>query len=123
MGIKKKKATAKAVKKAVAIKVEEQKLMPARAGLVYKANMDNIIFEASFKDGSQKDELGKYVPAHLREASKSLILSVGPIVNNPTMKKGANIVPVGTGKITILEVDEAGYVGSIKPHDILAIVK
>lgn len=123
MGTKKSKSVAKATKKIIEAKVEETKIMPDRAGLSYVANMDNVIFEATFKEGSTKDELGKYVQPHLREVMSHIVQSVGPMVNNPAIKKGVNIVPVGSGKITVLEVDEKGFIGSIKPHDIIAVIK
>ena len=97
--------------------------MPKRLGLTYTANMDNIIFESKFKEGSGIDEKGKYVMAHLREVEANVILSVGPMVTNPAMVVGAKIIPIGPGKISVLEVDEEGMIGSIKPHDILATVK
>lgn len=106
--------------------IEEAKKLPKRPGRTYTANMDNIIFEATFKKGSDKDEAGKYVPTHLREATSSVILSVGGLTKaNPNykdLKVGVDIIPAGLGKITILEMDEKGYIGSIKPHDIIAIV-
>lgn len=123
MGGKKTKAAKKAVKKIINEKVQEQKLMPDRQGLSYVANMDNVIFTATFKAGSEKDLLGVYVPAHQRDVETHIVTSVGPMVNNVAIKKGAKIIPIGPGKITILEVDEKGFVGSIKPHDIIAIVK
>lgn len=123
MAKKAKKSLAKATRKAIEIKLEEHLLMPKREGLKYTANMDNIIFEATFKKETAKDALGKYVAPHLRTVDTHIVTSVGPIVNNPAMKKGARIIPVGPGKITVLEVDEDGFVGSIKPHDILAVIK
>jgi hypothetical protein len=123
MGTKKSKSVAKATKKIIKEKVEEAKLLPTRAGLSYTANMDNIIFEATFKEESQFDELGKYVPVHLREITAHVVSSVGPLVNNPNIKKGTKIIPIGPGKVNVLEVDENSLIGSIKPHDIIAIVK
>lgn len=123
MGTKKGKSAAKAAKKIIKQMVEEQKLLPARAHLSYTANMDNVIFEATFKESSQFDENNKYVPAHLREIVSHVVTSVGPLVNNPALKKGAKIIPIGPGKVNVLELDELGLVGSIKPHDIIAIVK
>lgn len=113
----------KAAKKIIQQQVEEQKLLPARQHLSYTANMDNIIFEATFKETSQFDENNKYVPVHLREIVSHIVVSVGPMVNNPALKKGAKIIPIGPGKVNVLEVDENSLVGSIKPHDIIAIVK
>lgn len=113
----------KAAKKIIAQVVEEQKLLPTRQHLQYTANMDNIIFEATFKEESQFDENNKYVPVHLREITSHVVTSVGPMVNNPALKKGAKIIPIGPGKVNVLEVDENSLVGSIKPHDIIAIVK
>lgn len=103
--------------------VEEAKKLPVRPGRVYDANMDNVIFESFFVKGSDVDDKGKYVPCHLRETEKNVVLSVGPIVNNPKIKKGAAIVPDSISHITILEMDEFGYIGSIKPHNIIAITK
>lgn len=113
----------KAVKKIVKEKIEKQKLLPNRAHLNYIANMDNVIFEANFKEEAQCDENNKYVPVHLREVTTHVVSSVGPMVNNPALKKGVKIIPIGQGKITVLEYDEYGMTGSIKPHDIIAIVK
>ena len=113
----------KAAKKAIKKVVEEQKLLPNRAHLNYIANMDNVIFEANFKEEAQYDEAGKYVPVHLREVTTYVVSSVGPMVNNPALKKGVKIIPIGQGKITVLEYDEHSMTGSIKPHDIIAIVK
>lgn len=123
MGIKKSKSVAKATKKIIEQKVEEAKLLPVRQHLSYTANMDNIIFEATFKEESQFDENNKYVPVHLREIVSHVVTSVGPMVNNPNIKKGTKIIPIGPGKVNVLEVDENSLVGSIKPHDIIAIVK
>lgn len=103
--------------------VNETKKMPPRPNRKYVANMDNIIFDAYFKDGSGVDDKGVYVHPHLREVISYNILSVGPLVNNTQMKKGANIIPFNIGKITVLEMDEESFVGSIKPWDIIAITK
>jgi len=113
----------KAAKKIIKQVVEEQKLLPNRAHLAYTANMDNIIFEANFKEDSQYDENNKYVPTHMRDVENYIVTSVGPLVNNPALKKGSKIIPIGPGKIVALEWDEYSLCGSIKPHDIIAIVK
>lgn len=97
--------------------------LPERKKFTYTANMDNIIFEAVFAEGSDKDKDGKHVPAHLREVETYTIISIGELVNNKNLKKGVKIVPENIGKITVLQMDEKGYIGTIKPHHIIAVIK
>ena len=52
MSGKKTKSTKKAVNKIIAEKVEEQKLLPNRPGLKYDGNMDNVLIEGFFAEGS-----------------------------------------------------------------------
>lgn len=107
--------------------VQEAKKLPNRPGRTYAANMDNVVIEASFKLGSDKDEKGNYVQPHLREVEIFRVIDVGPLTklneNYRSIKKNSHIVPAGIGKISVLELDEFGFIGTIKPHDILAIVK
>ncbi len=122
------KATKKKFKKEVINPiVQEAKKLPNRPGRVYTANMDNILIEANFKSGSEKDDKGNYVQPHLREVDVFRVVDVGPLAksneNYKAIKKNAHVVPAGIGKISVLELDEFGFVGTIKPHDILAIVK
>lgn len=122
-----KQTKAKAKKQLIEPAIIEASKLPPRPGRTYSANMDNVIFEAKFVDGSEKDDKGKYNPPHLREVISNVVSSVGSLVSSNAnfkhIKKGVKIVPVSIGKITILEMDEIGFVGSIKPHDIVAVVK
>lgn len=120
--MKKKKAiNAKKIIKTVPTPTPEP--LSPRSDAKYDANMDNIIFEATFAPGADNDKEGKYVPHHLREVSHYIITSVGPLVSNTQLKKKVKIVPASIGKVTVLQIDEVGYVGTIKPHDIIATIK
>lgn len=116
----------KANKKIISKVVEETKKLPPRPNKNYEANMDNVIFEGFYKEGSDKDEAGKYRPHYLREVEKCIVKSIGPVAReNKTLSKlkvGAYIIPSQQVRIEYLEADETGFIGSIKPHNIVAIL-
>jgi len=101
--------------------VNETKKLPDREGKTYEAAMDNVIIGADYKPGAEVDANGNYIAPHLREVLDVKVLSLGPIADSK-IPVGSSVRLMGNCRVNLIEQDERGYIGSIKSHEIIAVV-
>ena len=100
----------------------KQKEMKPRLGLVYEPTMDNVIIEAVFEVPEvEEGKVAEYVAPHLRPTAYVKVIAVGPAVNGDSLI-GKKVILDPRVRVTSIEMDEIGYIGTVKPHEIIAVI-
>lgn len=117
----KKKAKAnKAVKEIIKQQVEEvKKLPPMDRTIKREMNMDNVLIEIFWKKQAEGES---YVYPHLRGVDYAIILDKGPMVTNPSVKKGRKVVMSAANYGVEVDRDEVSALSVVKPHEIMFFI-